>query len=300
MKVRYETRSPKKLCLMSLCKSDRNLIGFDEVGGKMPKIGVLICTITLMIILQSFGNAQEKAKEADSIANLKISIKLENGSLSDFVKILSENYGVQIGFEESNLDRDHWGFWFQTNPPYRTVIQTKSGDGRVVATTVVEARSGTGNRPINLVAKESTLDVVLNKVVGQMSNYNWEYARETVNIFPKIGRDEKLEQLLNLRIAEFRLNQDATVEGITGAIQRLPEFRKFLKSNRLIFTGIRDGEESALKAQYGRSVSKSIDLRNLTLREILNEIAKAKKGGWSLRWARRKSNGLDYYFDLDI
>lgn len=187
---------------------------------------------------------------------------------------LIQNYDVPIGFEESTLDRAHRHYYFETNvEPERTragIDSDKEFSGPY---------QGFSQHLITVNFKQARLEDVMNAIVRQMKNYDWEIEDEVVNIFPVRGRDPRLKKLLEVRVREFTVGIGADVGSIQGELMLArPEFEKFLV-------------ESALDSRTDRPGSSFLDrvlpagmvFANKTFKELLNAITKSKRGGWILQ-----------------
>jgi hypothetical protein len=238
-------------------------------------------------------------KETD-LKDKRITIKMEQQPLGVVFKYLMENYDIPIGFEESILDRDHSDYDFHTNLPGVPKHRMQNADGSIKFTTTANRVFKAELHPISVNAENERLEKVFNQIVEQMENYKWEINDGVVNIFPIKGRDERFEKLLGIKIQRFTFEKGKTVEDITTNIQLLPEFLRFLKENKLRFTGFRQGTNFVLKAQYGRTINVGMDFSNLTFRGLLNKITKIKRGGWVLKWKWiAKTTGAEH-IDIDI
>ena len=193
------------------------------------------------------------------------------------------DYDIVIGFEQSLLDRDHDDYFFQTNVPYDESKDpprfgkpaSKSGPGPDIK-----------NNLITVEFRDAPLEVVLNDIVKQMKNYDWEIRDDVVNIFPIRGRDPKLVEALALKVHDFQAAQGIEVFAINGLLLSIPEFKDYLAKNDI------HGQSSFPFPWFRRRpLPQEMRFSNLTLRQLLNEIAKAKGGGWNIRLFTSIENG---------
>jgi hypothetical protein len=212
---------------------------------------------------------------------------------------LIEKYGIPIGFEKSLLDYGHHDYDFDTNLPSEIHQTTRSADGKIDVTHILENNYKAVLHPITVNFENAKLEDVFNQIVRQMENYKWEINDNVVNIFPVKGRFEKFEKLLDLKISNFTFEKGKPVRDITNKFAELPEFYRFVKENNLAFTDFRNGFSTLVNAQYGRPVNAEMNFSNLTFRELLNKITKIKKGGWSLRRIRVRESGKEL-IEIDI
>ncbi|MET0753706.1 MAG: hypothetical protein ABWZ66_10055 [Pyrinomonadaceae bacterium] len=236
-------------------------------------------------------------------ANLKdkrITIRENKQPLGIVFKHLMENYDLQIGFEESTLDRDHNDYDFGTNLPALSVEKMESKDGNVKITVENWRVFKPSKHFFTLDTENERLEDVLNKIVGQMEHYKWEINSGVINIIPTQGRDEKFKKLLAINVSSFSFEKGQTIKEITSKIIALPEFKKFLSENNLYFTGSRFGSYMRLKAQYGRKLDDEMNWSNLTFQDLLNKITQIKKGGWLLKANDFQGSAEKEYIDIDI
>ncbi|HKG14542.1 MAG TPA: hypothetical protein VKB12_14535 [Pyrinomonadaceae bacterium] len=277
---------------------------------------ILLCCITLCTAAASpaFGQEAEAVpkeveavpKEVEAVpkdkrAALKdkrITITMEAQPLGVVFRYLMENYDIPIGFEESVLDREGPEYGFATNMPSTAKHEMRSGDVKFTTTALPPGFEG-GRHAITLYIEDGSVEEVFTRIVEQMDNYKLEINDDVVNIFPVKGRDKRFEKLLETRIKRFTLEGGKTVEDITTNIQALPEIRSFLRDNKLHFTGVRQGMNFVLAAQYGRRIEAGMDFSDLTFRDLLNRITKVKRGGWRLEWKWITGKGEEH-IDIDI
>lgn len=254
----------------------------------------MLCSVTV-VLLSVLSISAQPIKRDDK--NLRITIHMEKQPLGTVFQYLMEKYEISIGFEQSILDRNHSEYRFYTNlaTPSHTVSR-----GKLTLTTTIRNSFEASLHPISLAFDDASLSDVFDAVVKQMDNYEWKIDDGVVNIYPLVGRDERFEKLLNLKISKFTVKEGGTVEDITLSIVQLPEFRAFIKDTELYFMYVRTGSDFDIKARYGRSLDKGIDLSNVTFREVLNKSTKIKRGGWTVRWKGVAKQSGRELIDIDI
>jgi hypothetical protein len=223
--------------------------------------------------------AQSKEFQNDNIANLRVSIEINDGSLGDVVDGLITNYNVVVGFEESILDRDHNDYDFLTTLSTNESALLRS-NGSVAALVSFKQVFTAKVHKLTVNFENEKLSTVLDSIVSQMGNYKWEINDGVVNIIPTKGRDKKFEDLLSLEIKSFYLGENASLARIRHQIKILPEVKKFVDENGLKTSGFRTG---GIYGASQRPVGYELKFSNLTLRQLLNKIAKTKGGGWILK-----------------
>ena len=79
----------------------------------------------------------------------------------------------------------------------------------------------------------------MNEIVRQMKNYKWEINDDVVNIFPTKGRDEKFEELLDIKNYQVYFSEKVKVvrDIQLEYIKVLPELIKFISENNLYLLG---------------------------------------------------------------
>ncbi len=224
--------------------------------------------------------AQGKELHLDNIAGTKIRIEIHEGSFGDVVDRLISKYNIVVGFEESTLDRDHNDYDFLTTipPKIETTLYRSDGSAAVMVSGKQVFIAKVHKLTLNF--ENEKLSKVLDSIVSQMDNYKWEINDGVVNIIPTKGRDKNFENLLSLEIKSFYLGEDASRGRVRHQIKILPEVKKFLDENGLRTNGFRTG---GVYGDSQRPVGYKFDFSNLTLRQLLNKIAKTKGGGWILK-----------------
>ncbi len=130
-----------------------------------------------------------------------------------------------------------------------------------------------------------------------MKNYKWEVNDGVINFVPIKDRDSRYERLLNLRISSFTVRKTASMRSVRLKLMNLPEIKNFLNSNNLSTSGNRGG---ILSTTINREVGYELSFSNLTVKELLNKIAKTKGGGWILKKHDYAVAANKEYIDFDI
>lgn len=228
----------------------------------------------------------------------RISIKMEDQPFGAVIENLMTSYDIQFGFEESTLDRGVTDFQFTTNPAIAEVSSV-SDDGKSVLNVEITRVFTARKYPITLDFDNAKLGDVLDRLVDQMVNYDWEISEGVVNIFPRVGRDKRFEELLNTKIPLFSIEKEKTIRDLSRRLAALTPFRDWLRRNDLNFSGVRRGTSFLVEAEYGRKLENPMSFSNMTFRSLLNNIVRTKKGGWALRWKFRNSKDEEH-IDIDI
>lgn len=250
---------------------------------------VLIAIVCVVIPITFFAQSQVSTVEKRSVT-----IQVDRVPLGVVFSKLMFDYGVNIGYEESELDRDHLDYDFDVNvPPEWAVSTTNLSNGMSIQSSSRRVFPATSNL-ISLELVDRPLSEALDNVVEQMSNYRWEVSDGVVNIVPSKGRDDVNRQFLELKISKCSLPKETAIRFIKYNIGNLPEVRAFLQKHDLAFsmTQLFIGDPK-------KPIGKEINFENIRMLDLLNEISKVKGGGWSLEQQIGKGTGRKF-LDLDI
>ncbi len=139
------------------------------------------------------------------------------------------------------------------------------------------------HRSISVNVSRGTVVDVLNTIVAQEPSYKWAKVNGVVNVMP----EENPNNMLDLRIASFHV-RNADSSGIHAAIVSLPEVKEWLEQNHLTertpnYTDIIVGKNRYVMPRL------SLDLHNMTLREISNRILTSRRfHSWVVaRWGEK-------------
>lgn len=235
----------------------------------MRKIGVLETALCILVVI-CVSVIDTLAQESDSeLRNRRISIRLENRTFADVAMYLMEKYDVAIGMEFSAADFGSRHFDFTEN-------LVPEGD----FLEVFERNRAIDPKAwgVTVSFRDAPLADVMDAVVRQLKHYEWEIRDEVVNIYPKVERNQKYQELLDLKINRFRFPKGTRLSSLLNEVVALPELRQCLASNRINWSMARRVRYSDLS----RSLAQDLEFQNLTLRELLNKITRIKRGGWIL------------------
>lgn len=240
----------------------------------MIKKQIVIFISFVLILATGILNIRGQEKKVE-LKDKRVTIQMANKPLVTVFARLIYKYDVAIGLEESMLDRDHNHYNFETNVPPEDQKAKHAGDKEFPS-----GRSEFYEHLITVNFTNARLENVLDDIVKQMQNYDWEINNDVVNIFPIKGRDPTFKKLLDVRIREFAVWKGAEVGIIQQLILReLPEIRAFLAENNLHT----DGWRTTSMAFTERPLPEEMRFSDLTLKELLNAITKSKRGGWILQ-----------------
>jgi hypothetical protein len=240
------------------------------------------CFLVFYIAILALSSFNVFAQERQvKLKDKRITINMTQKPLFTVFTRLIEKYDIAIGFEESILDRDHRHYEFQTNvaiDKYKVEYQSD----KEFSPPVPEF----SQHLLTVNFKDAKLESVMDSIVRQMENYDWEISNEVINIFPIRGRDSRLKKLLDVRVRSFGVGIGAEVGSIQAQLMLfLPEFKIFLKENNLDFNAARNGS-----AFNDRIIPDGMGFNDLSFKELLNVITKSKRGGWILQIKTQKDN----------
>lgn len=233
-----------------------------------------LITISSFFLLSLGGLSGLAQNSKVSVRETRVTIQVTKKPLYTVFYRLIQKYDIAIGLEESSLDRGHRHYYFETNKALEKFRATLSSDKEFLGPYPISTE-----HLITLDFKEGRLDEVMDAIVKQMGNYDWEINDEVVNIYPFQGRDERLKKLLDLKVRGFVVGEGADVGSIQGQLMLgLPEFQKFLAENRLESRTDRPGSSF-----LDRTIPDGMGFQNMTFKHLLNAITKSKRGGWILQ-----------------
>jgi hypothetical protein len=138
--------------------------------------------------------------------------------------------------------------------------------------TGIEIAPSHDDKKISVNIFQQPLRVALDAIVKDDPDYKWEVNDGVVNLLPKNDSDS----LLGIGVKSFQVRDMSRLE-TRRAIAALPEVSAKLKSLGLEFTEINLWPTRDKRDQ----MRLTIDMRDTTLKAILNEIAK-KTNGWGI------------------
>jgi len=125
-------------------------------------------------------------------------------------------------------------------------------------------------REIEVNLKQGNLQQTLDKVFEQNGNYRWRLTNGVINVFPKANRDPVLEDILDTQVEKFSLEPGVSRLSVRDAMLGLPEIKA-----KLTLANVTAVNVGTWHADFDEvKLASSIILEKVTLREILNHIAK--------------------------
>ena len=135
---------------------------------------------------------------------------------------------------------------------------------------------------------------ILDSFVKVKPEYLWNETNNVINIFPK---DDYL--ILDTRIAEFKVEKISPDE-LYKIIVQTPEFQSYIKEKNLVDRIPGNKYGFIISGPRGRTNYRnhvSIDLKNTTIREILNEAVRQRDcATWIYREYKVEDEGINYNF----
>ncbi len=228
-----------------------------------------------MVVLMPFSVDGQQLIDT-SVANLRITIKMQDKPLLTVFNRLINKYDITIGFEESSLDREHTSYLFIVDKSDRKSSPEYSGEKEIRPTTRIVGEK----HLLTVDFDKAPLEEVIDSIVAQMKHYDWTINDGVVNIFPTKGRDPRLVKLLNTNINYFGVEAGMKKSMIGDKIRMfLPELNAFLKEENLA---------PELAGEYSVLIGHSpllhrVSFSNLSFINLLNSITKEKRGGWIIK-----------------
>lgn len=248
-----------------------------------------VCFCLLFAIWGVYGQPVNK----DRIEDTLVTIDQRQKPLGVIFRVLMRDYDIPIGFEESSLDFAHNDFDFDVNVRRPTTHEV----GRDTSFTVIVERVFTAKEHlITTQFKNAPLKTVLDSIVAQMPNYQWRTVHGIINVYPKLGRDPRFAELLDLNIQSFTAKRPSF--GLFKLrLIHLREVAIFLRSANL---QIDDEVISGMKEKADQKLDDDLIFANVTFLELLNKYAAKKGGGWILRSCKHLSTQQINELDLQI
>jgi hypothetical protein len=122
--------------------------------------------------------------------------------------------------------------------------------------------------PISVNLPRGKVADVLNVIVAQQRGFKWAVINGVVNVGPR----QNAGSIVDLQISHFRINR-ASFDQIHAAIVSIPEVKKWLEDNHIAEHGATVVIGPVSPGQPFKPLV-SLDLQDVTLREILNTIIK--------------------------
>jgi hypothetical protein len=130
--------------------------------------------------------------------------------------------------------------------------------------------------------KGTTLGAALKGIVAADPRYCWTVKEGVVNLVPADG----VPPLLDVRVREFRLRGSEDISSAGTLLFALPEVAEAAGKLGLSRAGSGTGLYAIRPGVQHRAARLGLDLRDVTVREALNTIVRANKGGvWIYREA---------------
>lgn len=146
----------------------------------------------------------------------------------------------------------------------------------------------------NFIPRSFVIKDLIDQITNTDSRYQWKEENGVINLFPKDDYS-----ILETRISEFKVDNEYSWK-IDERIVQTKEFQQYLKEKNLI-DRIPDPENKygfTIIGAVGKPNHRdkiSVDLKNATIREILNEIVRKKgHGAWIYREYNLISDGKFY------
>jgi hypothetical protein len=184
----------------------------------------------------------------------------------------------------------------QPNPTPRNSIRVVSYSGDLAAllsalapsynvTIALETDPQQPSSQVIIEVKDGTIRDVLDAIVRNRPQYSWAESDGVFEVFPVAGR----AQFLETRISSFQISNTSWFEA-SNILLALPEVQESMAALRLS----RREAAGTKRGQLGELFS--VDLKNLTLRQALNEMA--RKSGHNF-WRYSQNGGHEKSFAIE-
>ncbi|MEZ5307059.1 MAG: hypothetical protein R2684_07935 [Pyrinomonadaceae bacterium] len=246
----------------------------------------------LFCVLALHGFAQTNSE----ILKRKISIDVENESFEVVVRRLIQKEDLAFGLEVSSFDADRMEFF-----PYPFMLKDASNntivDDEWLGYHFPERPYKFINR-FTLKFRNTEVQTVIDELVKQMKNYDWELADGVINIVPVKGRDKRLSEFLDLQIGKgFSLQAgDPKTELEPAIMLNMPEVIQFAKSKRLSI--LCSFVEECPKCS--NVFDEDLEVQPMRLRDMLNRITRQKRGAWRVIISESRNPNSPELLELDI
>ena len=119
--------------------------------------------------------------------------------------------------------------------------------------------------------KKGTVADLLNQFVKAHNLYTWQAVDGVINVFPKENyRELAMADLLKTQIASFKIEENTSCFRLVDSLLATPEVKKQMAATRIKQSGL--NFSGGYFPQLGRSFT--LDVSDMTLRSILNKVAK--------------------------
>lgn len=237
--------------------------------------GNIVMGLTFIAIMMGIFNVSGQME----IEERRVAIHMKNVAFGKVIETLIEKYDIPVGLEQSVWVKEEDGdFWFVPN---RRPRSSELSEGIKMP----ELQFVRINQRISISFENAVVSDVIDEIVRQMPGYKWEMNDGVVNIIRHRDRDPLFEKLLDLKVSNLDLENPA-IYMIASEILAMPELLDFANDNGLCVVNLDEISWKYSKRQH----SGKIQFSDLTFRELLNNIAKIKGGGWTLREYRFLNN----------
>jgi len=201
---------------------------------------------TILFIFHLEGNVSAKTLGNDPL-NLQVErVQIQANSISSALSKAASIYGIPIGFEPELQ-------------PQRL-----------------------NSKKVELHLTNATLKEVLDILINPNSGYEWKLVDDVINVYPKQSRDDVVREILDTKIASFTLEKGTRKIDVGNAITSIVIVNRKLET----FGVTAFHFSSAMSGLEEINPRKELQFNDVTVREILNQIAKESPSKfWSIaRW----------------
>lgn len=210
------------------------------------------------------GAAERGLSDAE-IRKIRISVTARDKVLGAVLYEVAVRSGVPIGLEIADKFDDRRDFQFS---PVLSIGQ--SYDGAPIYLAAVSDNYSTAKRRYSVDFKMKRLEEILDQLVGDMGDYVWWTEDGIVNIAPAKRGGSSLQELMSLKIKEFKFPAGRSILRLMDEVRKLPELTRF----RAAFSHPGGHSRDLL------TMREDLIIRDVSFKELLNKLAKINGCGW--------------------
>ncbi|HJP91659.1 MAG TPA: hypothetical protein VJ875_06865 [Pyrinomonadaceae bacterium] len=220
---------------------------------KRPVIYTALALVLMSLSLLSETSAHRQAIP-ESLLEKRITLHIKQGTFLYALSTLCVDYRIPIGFEPALGHKAQYH--------------------------------------LNIELENTTLENVLNELVGQETGYRWELRDGAINIIPITSRDDFVEKLLNTPISQFDQPKKLGKFQIRDAIVELPEVVALLKAN-----GITASHYGYAYTPTLRTERIDLSISGTDVRGVLNKVIRETEHNmWIVSRSGKNLSSLDLSF----
>ncbi len=224
-----------------------------------------------------------KTRPDTEIKDQRVTLPNEGLQFGDILYRLAFQTGVPIGVEVNDLGNDRFDYAFEPE----LVLWDRKDLGKCFALYKSGVVYLNAREDFRIDAANARFEDVLNELLSQMDGYKWEIVDGAVNIRPKTQKSSEVTGFLDTKIGKLTLPEGSTTKLLVNRLLEIPELRDF---DFDALTGATIGDDKF-------TLKEKIVFENLTVRQLLNRLAKINMAGW---YVGSESNGTKTRIIVDV